>query len=350
MATVSDHRSRTSVSLPEKVAFLQRADTYPDASGGVEAIETHMAWVFLTDRHAYKLKKPVDLEKLDFTTAARRHWACVEEVRLNRRLAGDVYQGVVPLRTGPRGGLRFGDGGEVVDWLVQMQRLPSERMLDALIEAGAWPSEDVRRGVQAAVRRLARFYEAAPPVSFAPAEYVQRFYEEIRTTAHALVASPHPLSLERVRDVFASQTAYLRRTPDALRARARERRIVEGHGDLRPEHICLTDEPVIFDCLEFDRSLRLLDPADELSFLAMECARLGAPEVGTLALATYTDATGDAPPEALMHFYQSCRALQRARIAVRHTRRPATFDEVVWTGRANAYLERAAHHAARLEG
>ncbi len=348
MTTLTDHRSRVPVDLQEKVAFLKQPEAYPDAPEAVEAVETHMAWVFLTERHAYKLKKPVDLEKLDFTTLERRHWACTEEVRLNRRLAGDVYQGVVPLRVGPRGRLRLGDGGEVVDWLVQMRRLPADRMLDALIEAGVWSSKYVRRGVRATAHRLARFYEAAAPVPFAPAEYVQRFYEEAAATAHALVASPYPLPRERVGEVFGMQAAFLRRTPDLLRTRAREKRIVEGHGDLRPEHVCLVDEPVVFDCLEFDRSLRLLDPVDELSFLAMECERLGAPEVGTLALATYADATGDVPPDRLVHFYRSYRAVQRARIAVRHTRRPATFDEAVWTRRANDYLELAVQYAARL--
>lgn len=344
MATVPNPQSRASVALAEKVDFLKQPAAYPDAPDAVEAVETHMAWVFLMDRHAYKLKKPVDLEKLDFTTRERRHWACVEEVRLNRRLAGDVYQGVVPLRVGPQGQLRFGDGGDIVDWLVQMQRLPADRMLDVLIENGEWPPDDV----QAAARKLAHFYRAAPPVAFAPSEYVRRCYDEVAAATHALAAASHPLPRERVRETFARQTHFLRRRPDFLQARARENRIVEGHGDLRPEHICLTDEPVIFDCMEFDRALRLLDPVDEISVLAMECERLGVPAVGALVLATYTEVTGDAPPERLMHFYQSYCAVQRARIAVRHTRRPHTFDEAVWTRRANTYLDLALYHAERL--
>lgn len=344
MTPASNHHAEEKVGLEEKVTFLKQSVAYADAPDTVEAVETHMAWIFLTDRHAYKLKKPIVFEELDFTTVERRHWACAEEVRLNRRLAGDVYQGVVPLGVGPRGELRLGDGGELVDWLVQMQRLPAARMLDALIEADAWSPD----GIRAAARKLAHFYRAAEPAPFAPAEYVQHFYDHITDAAHALAASAYPIPRERVRATFETQIDFLRRTPDLLEARARAKRIVEGHGDLRPEHICLIEEPVVFDCLEFDRTLRLLDPADELGFLAMECARLDAPAIGALVLETYADVAGDTPPERLLHFYQSYRALQRAQLAVRHPHRPGTFDEAKWSDQAETYLQLAIHHADRL--
>lgn len=344
MAPVRNSRGEEAVGLDEKVAFLKQPVAYAEMPDAVETVETHMAWVFLTDRHAYKLKKPIRFPELDFSTIERRHWACTEEVRLNRRLAGDVYRGVVPLRVGPRGELRLGDGGDIADWLVQMKRLPAERMLNALIEGNAWPPEDVR----AAARKLAHFYQAQPPAPFAPAEYVRRFYDHVTAAARALAVSAYPIPRERVRATFESQVAFLRHTPDLLKVRPREKRIVEGHGDLRPEHICLTDEPVIFDCLEFNRDLRLLDPADELGFLAMECERLGAPEIGALVLATYIDVTDDTPPERLLHFYQSCRAIQRAQLAVRHPRRPGTFEEVKWSDQAQAYLQLAVHHADLL--
>ena len=124
MNAASGSHHASSVALDEKVAFLRAPTSYPAGPSTVEAVETHMAWVFLTDRHAYKLKKPVAYAELDFTTLARRHWACAEEVRLNRRLAGSVYQGLVPLTADPQDTLILGGGGEIVDWLVQMRRLP----------------------------------------------------------------------------------------------------------------------------------------------------------------------------------------------------------------------------------
>lgn len=337
-------RNPDAVCLDEKVAFLRAPSSYPTEPEAVDIIETHMAWVFLTDRHVYKLKKPVAYDELDFTTLARRHWACAEEVRLNRRLAGDVYRGLVALTVDAQGKLHLGNGGEIVDWLVQMCRLPADRMLDVLIAADAWPPERVR----AAVRKLARLYTEAPLVPFAPTEYPQRLHRDLRKTVRALTASAYHIPLERARRVSAQLRDFLQRQPHMLEERVRTERIAEGHGDLRPEHLCLIEDPVIFDCIEFDRTLRLLDAADELSFLGMECERLGAPEVGPIALEAYTDATGDAPPDRLVHFYQSYRALQRAHIAVRHTRRPSTPDEAKWSNRAVAYLRLAASHANRL--
>lgn len=346
MDAAPDPQRSNAVRLDETVAFLRDPASYPAGPADVEAIETHMAWVFLTDRHAYKLKKPVAYDELDFTTLARRHWACAEEVRLNRRLAGDVYQGLVPLTVGAQGELSLGGEGEIADWLVQMRRLPADRMLDTLIAQDDWPAE----GVRAAARKLAMLYTEAPLVPFTPAEYLQRLHHELDTTARALATSSYSIPRERVRTVYTQLDDFLRRRSNLLEARIQEERVAEGHGDLRPEHICLLmdEEPVIFDCIEFDRSLRLLDAVDELSFLSMECERLGAPDVGAVALDAYTDATGDAPPDALVHFYQSYRALQRAQIAVRHTRRPGTPDEAKWSDRAAAYLYLAAHHTDAL--
>jgi len=344
MAAAPD--SQGTIGLDDKVAFLSTPSTYPDATGPVESIETHMAWVFLTDRHAYKLKKPVAYDELDFTTRERRRWACAEEVRLNRRLAGDVYRGVVSLRAHPDGQLHLGGDGGIVDWLVQMLRLPADRMLDVLIEGGNVSSEDVRVHVQTAFKKLTHFYRMARSIPFAPSAYVHRFRKQIGQTASRLSTSPYHIPRDMAQHVAVQQLAFLRR--DAVLLGSRAQHIVEGHGDLRPEHICLTDDPVIFDCIEFDHALRVLDPVDELGFLGMECTHLGASALGALALATYSDATGDAFPDRLVRFYQSHRAMERAQIAVRHTRRPHTADEAKWSRQATAYLELAAHYADRM--
>jgi aminoglycoside phosphotransferase family enzyme len=118
--------------------------------------------------------------------------------------------------------------------------------------------------------------------------------------------------------------------------------LVEGHGDLRPEHICVGREPAIIDCLEFDRDLRVLDPADELAFLGLECERLDAPWVGQWFLDAYIEVTGDVPPPPLLDFYRSYRALRRARIAANHLDDPHVRDPERFAARARQYLERAA--------
>jgi aminoglycoside phosphotransferase family enzyme/predicted kinase len=119
--------------LAAKAAFLSRSENYPEPTMAVQPVETHMSWVFLTDRHAYKLKKPVHFSYLDFRSEALRRHYCSEEVRLNRRLSDGVYLGTLPLMTDAGGRICLGSDGRVVDWLVHMRRLPAERMLDAMI-------------------------------------------------------------------------------------------------------------------------------------------------------------------------------------------------------------------------
>jgi aminoglycoside phosphotransferase family enzyme len=116
-------------------------------------------------------------------------------------------------------------------------------------------------------------------------------------------------------------------------------RIVDGHGDLRPEHIWLDGAPAIIDCVEFDPALRVVDPADELAFLALECERLGAAAVGGWFLDTYTTVTGDRPPPILLAFYRVYRAMRRAVIAARHLDDPSVADPARFLARARRFLE-----------
>jgi len=157
--------------IEEKVAFLSKPETYPNHVERVETKQTHMSWVFLTDTNAWKLKKPVRTEFLDFSTPKARRFDCEEEVRLNRRLARDVYQGVVPLTVNSQGDLQLGGHGEPVDWLVRMRRLPAERMLDQLIARKDVSEPDI--SILASV--LVAFYGKAPPIRITASQYRKRF-------------------------------------------------------------------------------------------------------------------------------------------------------------------------------
>jgi aminoglycoside phosphotransferase family enzyme/predicted kinase len=329
--------------LGAKVAFLSRPESYAEPTKRVEVLETHMSWVFLTDTTAWKLKKPVRSRYLDFSTEAARRVDCEEELRLNRRLSEDVYLGSVPLALDADGGLRIGGADNVVDWLVKMRRLPGERMLDRLLRERKLQ----REGFARVIERLARFYRDAAPVTMLPAQYRARFVAEIAENRRELGAPVYGLPLESIEATCAQQLALLERQPGLFDERVFTGRIVEAHGDLRPEHICLEESPQVIDCLEFSRELRLLDPADELGFLTLECERLGAPELATTILGTYTAVTGDAPPAVLVHFYQSYRACVRAKIAIRHLADAAPREPAKWPAQARAYLALAREHLQR---
>jgi aminoglycoside phosphotransferase family enzyme len=318
-----------------------RPESYPEPTASVAAVETHMSWVFLTDRHAYKLKKPVRHAFLDFSTLDARKARCEDELRLNRRLAPDVYLDVVALIADASGRLAVARYGEPVEWLVKMRRLPRDRMLDVALARGAVRDEQVA----ALAEVLVAFYQSLPPIAMSLAEYRDRLARDIEACRTELGDRSHGLPGDSFAETADMLIAFLARESKRLQARLAAGRIVEGHGDLRPEHVCLLERPVVIDCLEFNRDFRVLDVADELAYLAMECARLGAPAIGDAIFAACCERLGDRVAPPLIRFYCGYRALVRAKIAAWHTR-DATPDEIEkWRARARQYLALAASYA-----
>lgn len=329
----------TGHSLAGKVAFLSRPESYPQPCGRVERIETHFSWVFLTERSAYKLKKPVHEALVDLQTASARRRNCEEEMRINRRFAGAVYEAVVALRAGRDGSYRLDGDGQAVDWLVRMRRLSAHRMLDQVIARGELDDA----ALAPLVALLCRVYAGARVPLTADA-YRTRLAAAVDANERELSRREFALPQAGVRAVCAAQRALLENS--ALFAdRVAGGHIVEGHGDLRPEHVCLEDPPVVIDSLEFSRDLRIADTVDELGFLALECERLGAPGARRVLLTEYARITGDRAPDALVHFYQSLRACVRAWLAIRHVADPAVRDHGRWTAAAGRYLDLAQSHA-----
>lgn len=328
---------RSSISSEQKVAFLKKPSSYPEATDQVEMVETHMAWVFLTDTQAYKLKKPVQYGSLDLTTRSARRRNSVMEVQLNRRLAGETYQGVVRLAYHD-GALTLDGPGRATDWLVKMHRLPADRMIDALAQRGDLRPSHLRKTAS----RLTELYRSLPPALANPRTYRDRLLRCIEHNAQALRQAPYPLPPAQIDATSEALTHFVHHARATLEARVLDGHIIEGHGDLRPEHVCMCPDPIIFDCLEFNRTLRVLDAADEIAFLAMECERLGVDFATPTLLEAYATHTGEAVTRELVHFYQAMRALQRARLAVRHTwptRDPERAQH--WQSQAESYLQRA---------
>lgn len=333
------------VAIEDKVRFLSRPAAYGEAGGGVEVVETHMSYVFLTSRRAYKIKKPVRYPFLDYSTLTAREADCRAELTLNRRLAPDVYLGVAPLRLAPNGSLGLDGEGETVEWVVVMRRLPASRMLDRLLSAGALGAEDVDRIAVA----LARFYQRADRPAIAAPAYVGRLVEEQAFNRRILTARRFAVDHGRASAILDRMDAALRTHADWLSARAAEGRLVDGHGDLRPEHVCLEDEVAIFDCLEFSAELRRVDPVDELAYLGIECALLGAAWLGPALFERVMEALKDEPPAGLFHLHASRRAVLRARLALAHLLDPAPRQPAKWEPLAARYLGLAERALDRLE-
>ncbi|MFO0870633.1 MAG: AAA family ATPase [Pirellulales bacterium] len=319
----------------DRLAFLRRPDVYPDQPLQVEAIETHISWVFLTRRYAYKLKKPVSFGFIDFSTVERRQAACQNEIRVNRRLAPHVYLGITPITFDRHGRRCLGGHGEVDDWLVQMRRLPADRALDQLLAAGTFTPRDVTLLAE----RLVEFYSSLPPLSLKTADFRAAIERHVRDNLTTLLTARPACSPLLVRRTHAAQLRLLALHPAWWDERVCDGRVVEGHGDLRPEHIYFVPRPVIIDAIEFNDELRRVDVLDELSFLAMECGCRGVPAVGRQIRDHYCAATRDQPPRLLPSFYEAYRACVRAKVAVLRAGQQAEAAAACSRRAALRYLE-----------
>lgn len=318
------------------------ASLYGEGVDEVECIETHISCLFLTDQYVYKLKKPIEFGFLDYSTLKKRRAACEDEIRLNRRLAPDVYLDVIPVGRDQHGCWKIGELAEVEDWLVRMRRLPADRCLVARLEARAWTTEDASKIVAV----LSAFYASLSPLS-AP-DYCDRYFQHIIDNREELLLARHGLPIDRVQSVLSAQLRFLFLNRDSIRSRVDQGRIVEGHGDLRAEHVYMTDPPVVIDGIEFSAELRTIDTADELCFFAMTCDLLGASELGNRVLREVCQSLGDRPNDRLLNFYRTYRACVRAKVAAlraQQTAAPGAADDPVGAMR---YLDLAADYAKGL--
>lgn len=336
--------SESAITLGQKVAFLSRPAAYPHAPAAVVPHETHMSWVFLAGDRVYKLKKPVRFPYLDFSTLKRRETACRAELRLNRRLAADVYLGVTPL-TATGGRLAVGGDGAVVDWLVTMRRLDEADTLERTIADGRVETWQLDR----LVATLVQFYRRAEPSLWAAAVHLRDWRLSLPCNRQVLLDERFGLPAGLIRRVDAIQRRFIARCSKLLVRRILSRHIVDAHGDLRPEHIWLGDPVRIIDCLEFNPRLRAVDPFDEIAFLSLECERLGAAWVGRYVRRRAARGLQDGLTEALFLFYRCHRATLRARLAIAHLLEPHPRTPEKWPRLARQYLQIAAADATKLE-
>ena len=326
-------KSNEPVTLAQKVRFLSEVQSYPQRPSSVESRETHMSWVFLTDEYVYKLKKPVKYDHLDYSTLETRFQNCQNEFHLNQRLAGDIYLDVVALRCDNDGRLNLEDIGTVVDWLVLMKRIPDECMLDHLISQHRLNFDEIDR----AAEKLTKFYIHQSPIFPDYKQYINDLDERHSEIAERLYHPLFGLDPKVIRKLKALLWTFLQENAALIKHRIDSGCVVEGHGDLRPEHICIRPTPQFIDCIEFYRPFRVLDVADELAFLYLECDRLSEAEVGERFIKQYIQGSGDHIPELILRFYKSHTAFIRSYLAIRHLLEE-DYQDSKWKKLADYYL------------
>jgi uncharacterized protein len=267
--------------------------------------ETHSAVVYFAGDRAYKLKKPVNLGFLDFSTLPEREAACARETELNRRYAPDVYLGVADVRD---------PAGATCDHLVVMRRMPAARQLAALVRAGV----PVRRPLRQVARILAAQHARAPRSEQISSQgrrdaVLGRWDDNLE---QARLVRGRALGAEVIDETGQLARQFLAGRRPLFDERVSGGHILDGHGDLLADDIyCLDDGPRILDALDFDDRLRWLDGLDDAAFLAMDLERLGAPELARDFVSWYAEFSGDPAPASLRHHYVAYRAFVRAKVA-----------------------------------
>ncbi len=283
---------------------------YPHPVAHVRLIETHISWLLLTGTYAYKVKKPVKLPFVDFATLDRRHHYCLEELRLNRRFAPDLYLEVVPI-TGSPERPSIGGSGAAIEFAVKMREFPQDALLDRRLEQGRLAPQDI----DAVADAFARIHAAAPVADAPYARHETLLAPALANFSAVRACANDAGMLEPVAELEAWTRAEHARCQSHFAARRQAGRIRDCHGDLHLGNIAWLDgRPALFDCIEFDDALRQIDVMSEIGFTVMDLHARKRADLGQRLLNGYLEASGDYAGLAVLAFYLVYRALVRAKI------------------------------------
>lgn len=248
-----------------------------------ELEETHISWVLLGPQWAYKIKKPLQFDFLDFSTLEQRQYYCQREIELNNRLSEGIYQQVLPVRH-HEGNFHLGEQGVIVDYAVQMKRMDSAKRMDLQLEAGQVGEKDLYQ----LATQLSDFHQRAAPIR-QPISVEQQFadFADLRSARSVLEELHGKAAGQRLEESVQQAKRFLPQHAERMKARQAAGFVVDGHGDLHSRNIFLLDPPVIFDCIEFNDKLRHIDILDELAFLSMDLQYHGQPQLETALLQAY---------------------------------------------------------------
>ncbi|MEB3361251.1 MAG: AAA family ATPase [Synechococcaceae cyanobacterium] len=332
--------------MRDLIAAMLQPTAYDHPVQSVELIETHISWILLTGEYAYKLRKPVNLGFVDFSTPERRRWFSLEELRLNRRLAPELYLDVRSIH-GPLPNAHLGGTGDVIDTVVMMRQFPQAQLLPAVLERGELRAEHLEQLAQ----DLARFHAAA-----AVATTESGFGSASAVTAPALenlkVLDQHVPERLEPGTLTAWTWAEAARLAEHFEQRLLRGAVREGHGDLHLGNMLLGEGRIrVFDCLEFSPALRWIDVMSDLAFLAMDLRQRGRRDLAGVVLDRWLEATGDYAGLRAWRWYGVYRALVRAKVAALRLSQGSGASVVTATlGQLGRYLDVATAAAVAPQG
>jgi aminoglycoside phosphotransferase family enzyme len=297
--------------LPSTVKALLKPQAYPHKPQKIELVQTQMSFIFLTGEYVYKIKKPVNLGYLDYTTLEKRHFFCEQELELNRRLCPGAYLAVVPI-VKEKGEFRIEGQGQAIEYAVKMKQLPQDRMMDVLLPRGQVTPEMVARVAD----KLVSFHQKAEAnqeiAAFGRLDVIRHNCDEnFAQTEKYIGLTIFRAKYERIEDYTDD---FIRSNASLFDKRVRERKIRDCHGDLHAAHVCFTDDICIYDCIEFNDRFRYSDVASEVAFLAMDLDRYQQAGLSRHLVNTYVGLSHDEELLKVLNFYKCYRAYVRGKV------------------------------------
>ena len=293
----------------ELIASLMKPEVYPHPVESLELIETHISWVILTGAYAYKIKKSLKLDFLDFSTLRQRQYFCEEELRLNRRLAPQLYIEVVPI-CGSEMSPELGGEGRAIEYALKMHQFQQSAQLDRQLEAGLLNENDVRD----LAATIAAYHRDAAVLKFAGEE------DAVRQIRAPQLDNFPPINsvtdLRTARHIEAWTERSLNELEQTLVQRHKQGFVRECHGDLHLKNLVrLPSGIVAFDCVEFNAALRNIDVISDLAFLAMDLVAYARQDLAAVLVNRYLECTGDYSGMSVFGLYFVYHCMIRAKVA-----------------------------------
>lgn len=297
--------------LPSTVGALLKSQAYPHRPQKIELVQTQMSFILFTGEYVYKIKKPVNLGYLDYTTLEKRHFFCHQELELNRRLCPDAYLAVVPI-VEEKGEFRIEGRGKAIEYAVKMKQLPQDRMMDVLLPRGQVTPEMVARVAE----KLVGFHQEAETnqriAAFGRLDVIRHNCDENFAQTEKYIGLTIPKAkYERIKGYTGN---FIKSNASLFEKRVREGRIRDCHGDLHAAHVCFIDDICIYDCIEFNDRFRYSDVASEVAFLAMDLDRYQQAGLSRHLVNTYVGLSHDEELLKLLNFYKCYRAYVRGKV------------------------------------
>jgi aminoglycoside phosphotransferase family enzyme len=328
------------------VDALMKPEAYGEDISGVELVQTHISFVFLTRRFVYKVKKAVNFGFLDFTTLEKRRFFCEKELQLNRRLCGDMYLEVVPINKA--NAIRIKGAGETVEYAVKMKRMPQEMMLSNLLEE----NKVNEKLVDNIAKTIADFHSKAETVKqtseFGSLAIIETNWKENFEQTTEYIGTT--ISAKEFKLIRENVVAFIKNNLRLFEKRITEGKIRDCHGDIHSGNIFVADRVYIFDAIEFNERFRYCDVTSDVAFLAMDLDFKGRADLSKFFIERYIKCSGDREAPLLLPFYKCYRAYVRGKVVSFKLKDPnvRSNEKRMASKEAKAYFKLATTYAKGL--